>query len=511
MNKRLRSILLLILIIIIALLFIKKCYNNNYIHRKQGELKNQSCYFVPISATLIVSLNTAEILKEIDFSSLRKSKEYVQKLKAGYDDNPPFTLVFADPVSAGIDVSKKATFYLDVGKKAEEVYTATLLNIVDVNKFTATILKGNLKIDNSKFYQISKINPESAVAWNDSIAIFLTTSPSFAKDKLLKQIFNPNSPKYFDHASDYLIFFESSKKDMSFWLDLNSYAENQIHATGKPGEFDKNLLRGNIISGNINFNEGSIDSDIHFKLNAILSKLLSGVFTNEGDRTITKYIPDGKPSFIASLSLNIDGLFNLMLQDVDRKVEARNSLVNYGLMLDDFGKALTGDILLTGFPNDTTTKNSVLFGMKIKDKKHFFKLISIMEEVGRIEMVENGMYKMFTGVTPFFPLLATYQDKLQRMILKDDYVFVSLDSLLIDKMQHPTSNVQDSSSYLLPLNKQHNYISFFGNRNFSSISKYSNKFSIQDYSMNYDGDQLTLHLNLLDSQKSSLKQLLSLQ
>ena len=97
------------------------------------------------------------------------------------------------------------------------------------------------------------------------------------------------------------------------------------------------------------------------------------------------------------------------------------------------------------------------------------------------------------------------------MILKDDYVFVSLDSLLIDKMQHPKSIAQDSSSYLLPLNKQHNYISFFGNRDFSSIAKYSNKFSIQDYSMNYDGDQLTLHLNLMDRQKSSLKQLLSLQ
>lgn len=507
--RRNKYIIPIIILIVIILLLLKDC--SSIKERKPGELKNLSCYFVPPSATLIISLNTAAILKEINFSQLKNAPDYIQKLQGFYNQNPPFALVFADPVASGIDTSKKITFYIDVGENKEDVYSASILNIADNSKFLNTIKKAKLKIEDEKYYQVAKIDGASSVAWNKEIAFFITTDLKYKKSKILKQVFNPNAEKYFDETADYLKFIESSNKDLSFWIDLSSYANNQIHASGKPGEFNKTILQGNTIYGNIDFGVGGIDSDIHFKLNNIVSKVVQGIFNQEADRSVVKYLPEMKPAFITLLSSNIDGILNLLLQDSEKKVEARNSLVPYGLVIEDFGKALTGDVMLASYPNDTTTKSSVLFAYKIKDKEHLYRLLKVMQDVGKIEMLDTDFYKMNTGVVPFLPLLSTYKDGLQRLVIKDQYAFVSLDSMVVEGMKARQKTTTDSLTYLLPFNEKNNYLSIYGDRDFSALSKYSNEFSIKDYSLNYNGEQLNVHLNLVNPGSSSLKQLLKLK
>lgn len=507
--SRNKYIIPIIILVVIIILLLKDCSSTR--ERKPGELENQSCYFVPPSATLILSLNTPSILKEINFSQLKNTPDYIQKLKGFYNQNPPFALVFADPIASGIDTSKKITFYLDVGENKEEVYTASILNIADNSKFLNTIKKTKLKIEDEKYYQIAKIDGASSVAWNKEIAFFVTTDVNFKKSNLLKQVFNPNAVKYFDKTSEYLKFIESSNKDLSFWLDLSSYANNQLHASGKPGEFNKTILQGNTIYGNFNFGVGTIESDIHFKLNDIVSKVVKGIFNQEADRTVVNYLPEMKPSFITLLSSNIDGILNLLLQDSEKRVEARNSLVPYGLVIEDFGKALSGDVMLASYPNDTTTKSSVLFAYKIKDKEHLYRLLKVMEDVGKIQMIDTDFYRMNTGVVPFLPLLSTYKDGLQRLIIKDNYAFVSLDSMVVEGMKARQKSSSDSLRYLLPFNEKNNYLSTYGDRNFSALAKYSNEFSIKDYSLNYNGEQLNVHLNLVNPSTSSLKQLLKLK
>jgi hypothetical protein len=133
-----------------------------------------------------------------------------------------------------------------------------------------------------------------------------------------------------------------------------------------------------------------------------------------------------------------------------------------------------------------------------------------MEDVGQIEMVENNLYKMNQGVVPFYPLLATYEDKLQRLMIKDGYAFVSLDKKIIDAMKVSSPIKNNIPSYLLPLNDQYNYLSFYGNELFSETTQYTEKFSVRDFSVNYNGSILKLKCNLKNNQVSSLKQILSL-
>lgn len=502
---------LAVAIIISVILLLKTCNTGiKLMNRPPGSFKKESAFLVPPDATFILSFNVKNILPEIGFEQLKTTQPYLSKLSESYATNPVFTNVFKDPVQCGINTDKKALFYIDVGEEDEETYSASVLCLSNASKLLSTIKSsGSYKIIKEKHYEYALLGNNNTVAWNPDFVMFVTTNPTFDVKTIFDQTLNLDAEKYFDTSPDYINFFDKSISDASFWADMTSYARNQIHASGKPGEFNPQLLKGNIVFGDVNFETGYFESDIQFKLNNILSQGLKGFFKDDKDRSITNYIPIDNPSFIANLSLNIDGLFAFLLRDTERKVEARNSMAKYGLLPEDFGKALTGDLLLTGFPNDTTSKSSVLFGLKIKDNDYFFKLLKVMEDVGQIEMIDNSLYKMNEGVVPFFPLLATYEDKLQRLLLKDGYAFVSLDKRVIEALKSTQPKANETLPYLLPLNDQTNYLSFYGSDFLGETSKYTDKFSIRDYSINYNGDILKLRCNLKNSQVSSLKQILN--
>jgi len=501
-----------IVIILAILLLLKTCNNGiKIVNRAPGEFKKESAFLVPPDATFILSFNLKNILPEIGFDQLKTSQPYLAKLSASYATNPVFTNVFRDPEKCGINTNKKALFYIDVGDSDEETYSASVLCLSDVAKLVVNIkASGPNKVIKEKHYEYTLLGNNNAMAWNTDFVMFVTTNPELDVQSLFEEVFTIEAEKFFDKFPDYINFFDKSVADGCFWVDMTSYARNQIHATGKPGEFNQQLLKGNVIFGDVNFETGYFETDIQFKLNSLLAEGLKGFFKNDKDRTITQYIPLDNPSFVANLSLNIDGLFSFLLKDTDRKVEARNSLAEYGLLVEDFGKALTGDVLLAGFPNDTTSKSSVLFGLKIKDSEYFFKLLKVMEDVGQIEMIENNLYKMNQGVVPFYPLLATYEDKLQRLMIKDGYAFVSLDRKIVDALKTHSIKGNEVPPYLLPLNDQYNYLSFYGNELFSETNQYSGKYSVRDYSVNYNGTILKLKCNLMNNQVSSLKQLLQL-
>lgn len=503
---------IVIAIVLAVILLIKTCKNGiKLVNRSPGIFKKESAFLAPPSATLILSFNLKNILSEIGFDKLKTSQPYITKLSESYATNPVFTNVFRDPEKCGINTDKKALFYIDVGDNDEETYSATVLCLKDVVKLVANIKTSGLhKVMKEKHYEYAKLGNNNAMAWNPDFVMFVTTNPELDINSIFEQVFIIDAEKYFDKSPDYIESFDKSSADGSFWLDMTSYARNQLHATGKPGELPEMLLKGNVVHGDLDFETGYFQADIRFKLNNILSEGLKGFFKNDKDRTITQYIPLNNPSFVANLSLNIDGLFSFLLRDPENKIEARNSLVEYGLLVDDFGKALTGDVLLAGFPNDTTSKSSVLFGLKIKNRDYFFKLLKVMEDVGQIEVEENNLYKMNKGVVPFFPLLATYEDNLQRLIIKDDFVFMSLDRRIIDAIKVSTSVDNEVPQYLLPMNEQYNYFSFYGNESFGETNSYSDKFSIRDYSINYNGSSLEIKCNLKNSYVSSLKQMLQL-
>jgi hypothetical protein len=496
------------------MLLLRKCGIGGQTVKRSSDFSLDKTYkAIPPDVTFICSFNIPTILEEIEFEKLRNSEGYIDKLRLTYNENPPFTRVFSNPEGAGINTSEKAVFYLDVGTNAEEVYTAVILSLKDANVFSrlASDHAKHNKIQSKDHYSYLKINPISSVAWDDNNVMFITTDESMDQESVFDQVFNPNKEKYFDGSEKFYEFVESSTSDLAFWMDLTSYARNQIHATGKPGEFNEFFLRGVNLFGTAEFSKGSVDLVVNYDLNAILQKFIDQVFKPDYDVNILNNILPEKPSFIANVSFNISGVLNLMLRDIDAKVEARNSLIPYGLTLEDFSKAASGDALFAFYPNADSDKTSTLFILKIEDQNHFDELISIWQQLGKIASEGNDTYVMRTGYIPFLPIESTYEDKLQRMLIKDGYMYVSLDRKVIEYIQSNSSTSIDPAELGIDINNSSDHLlSVYGDNGFKEISAYANRFSIKDYTLNYKENSMLFHFNLQDENTSSLKQLLAL-
>ena len=468
---------------------------------------NTACY-INEDATFILGVNLANVLDEISFFELVKTPIFKEKLQQSYRDNFLFSKLVEDPIRAGVNPKGKAIFVLDVGKNDKEIYTASYLPIVSSENFKSFISRNwKAAIDAKAAFTYIKINEGSSLAWNEEIAVFITSNHTFDKDRMLAKVFNEQKKKYFDEQSQFLEEFNQFTSDFYFWVDMASYGRNQLHASGKSGEINKRFLEGNFLSGNIDFGTGIVDADINTTINPIIDKFVKSLFHQNSKTTIFKYLPDNRQkSFQAGLSLNFNGILSLLLTTKDLKLQARDSMAAYGLILDDFDQALTGNASFVAYPNDTTYKHSIAFGLELKDRAHFFKIIDVMQDLGKIIPEEGGTYKMVGGAyIPFFPIYFSYPDFKQRMIIKGDMVFFSADKFMIEYLRSSDGQEKLPSKEMEGAN-----FSFNGFEKPEKLKKYLDDFSVKNYEVTYKENKIKIHLDLDNTQKSALKQVLKL-
>ena len=78
-------------------------------------------------------------------------------------------------------------------------------------------------------------------------------------------------------------------------------------------------------------------------------------------------MPNQLLGFLLNARIDLDGMFELMLQSPEVKLEARNELANYGLMVEDFGKALTVNFIVLSLTEISFDKGAVSLFVKVKN------------------------------------------------------------------------------------------------------------------------------------------------
>ena len=500
------------IIVLLIILLLRNCSGDSTTERAENFKIDQSYLSIPPEATFIAVFNTPEIMDDVGFEELRKTNSYLQNLQASYKQNPPFARVFNDPEGVGIDVQKKSVFYLSVGTEADEVYTNTIFALADLSAFEIAISKsGKGKFKQNENFKHLVIDSNSSVAWNDKFASFVSTISSYDKIKIFNRCFIDSNTKYFDYNNKFYDHIFNNKSDFSFWGDFTSYSKNQLHASGKPGEINSFLLRGNVIYGDANFNEGEIDANIRFDFNKLISLAQDKLFKDGYDTKILELTPDKFPSFLLNTSLNIDGLFSIILNDIDLKLEARNSLANFGLTLDDLSKAIEGDMLFTAYPSEEPGKSSTIFGVKIKDHVHFKVLLDVWQGLNSITLEDTDLYRINKGSVPFFPIRATYPDKLQRLLIKGDYAYVSLDKKVIDYIYSDTKSIEFDQRLLLDKNEKEILLSGYIDSRIEEVNKITKDFNIKEVKFNYENENLELNFKFQNSKTNALKQIFTMK
>ena len=228
------------------------------------------------------------------------------------------------------------------------------------------------------------------------------------------------------------------------------------------------------------------------------------------DNSLLDWVPTNrKISFFSTVSLNIQSLQNILLNDVKSKLAARKALTKYGLILDDFNDVLSGDIGMVTFENENSSKSSVLVILSIKDKNKLDYLLKVGKEMKYLEEEENNIYILPQPVIPFYPIYVTYKDDKLRLLIKNNKMFICGDKSIIDNLN---SQINSEKNNVIEVNNKlkNSIFSVYGTNKISKIKDYAQKFNIETFKIQYN-DSLRIQLFSNNKKNSSLKQVLSIK
>ena len=137
--------------------------------------------------------------------------------------------------------------------------------------------------------------------------------------------------------------------------------------------------------------------------------------------------------------------------------------------------------------------------------------MKVLSDLNKIEQLNDNMYRSSMGVIPFFPLYATYNDQKQRILIKDNYMFVSLDKRLIDQVIKGTTTPNHMTQYLSERPPSALQMSAYATARYDQVKQASEKYSIKDFNIAYGDQHLTLHFNLIDANRPALQQIVGLR
>jgi len=504
-----------VLIILIILAF-RQCGGNQKLFGTPVAL-TESYHLIPAQATLTAVFDTPKLLDDIDFEEYRKRDEYLERLTPGYNANPTFSFVFANPRGCGIDTDSPVAFYIEVGTKQSDVYSASILKLASVEAFEKVISQTiqNGSVLRTKTYNKASVDQMSHVAWTKDFVVFLSCDASRAPEELFDDLFSPSTgKKYYTSKSEFHALLEEAGSDISVWLDLESYARNQILAKNEKGEIDADLLKGGNIFGKLTFAEGYVDFDIRLRLNEKINESVLKLFKSQEAMEVFTFLPERAPSFIGTASIDMKSLMSLFTRDIESKIAVRNYLVDYGLVIDDFTDSFTGNVLIASYPVQSSSKISLLMAIELFDKTHFGRLIDVWLDLGVIAEEGDNTYRMSEGTTEFFPLHYTYPDALQRMYVHDNVVYISLDESVIESIKSRASrNVVGIDSVYQGFNIDKlngSLLSGTGKGRPPVPGSESIGQKIDSYAINYYPGQLVFRLNMKESGGSSLRQLINI-
>jgi hypothetical protein len=513
MRKRtLFAILFLFLIIILIVIWFRTCESDK---NKQATLSHEfdkeTFSMVPSDATFIFSINTPTVLEKINFDSLRKTNDYLEKLKPYYPKNKPFAQVFANPIGCGVNVKENIIFYIDVGETVDEVYSATILKLNNDQLFSKMVV-GEIESPpkEKRHHKELNIDSKSSVAWNSEFAIFITAEEGFNKSLQLKKTFDKKESKFFDTNPDFANWILKQNSDLYYWFDMGVYSKNQVFPIYQNRDLmDEKFLKEVVYKGNVNFDNGQITAQVVPKWNTYLEDLVTKILNNSPNTDLIFDIPNREITFCTGMSLNIEGLTQILLKDYKSKLLFRNKLRNYGLVISDFQKLLTGKLAFFSYPNSGTDKISTLLKFEINDIEKFDQILQLGFDLKYIFQESSNVYILPNPIIPFYPIFTDYEDNKSRLVLKGDYFIISADKSIIE--YYSQLNTKNNQRYPKLINSidTESQLWAWGTKNTPIISEQISSFNIKSYSLDYSKESgLKLDVILSEQNINSLHQIL---
>lgn len=398
----------------IATLFIfSSCKKSN----KQGR-------YIPKTAAFVLHINGESVTSKLPWEEVKQNELF----KSIYQDTSMSAYLksaFENPDNTGINIKNDLLIF--VQKDSAGDYTAIQGTIKDAAKFK----EFNSKVHNTAAETEKEgihflSNKQMTASWNKEKFVIVMNVPENQKvnryrlpgdsipdyktpESLSTRDLNAVSSHLFSLKEDNSLakdekFSElmNTKGDIHFWINAQSLSEGIV----TPGPISMinmgKLYEGSLITGTASFDNGQINADIKSYAGKEMTMLWKKYSGTKISNEMVKRISSKDIALLVALNFKPEGLREFI------KIMGLEGFVNMGttflgFTMDDFIKAIKGDILLSvsDITRDTSGKTNatVLFSSSIADKASFDKLIDAGKKIGKEKFGDSTPVSFFYNTT----------------------------------------------------------------------------------------------------------------
>jgi Domain of unknown function (DUF4836) len=377
---------------------------------------------VPKDAAVVVHINMKSLSTKLTLDEIKQSAWYHKMSEEAHDSFA--RKIINDPDASGVDTKSDFVFFLK--RQGFGGYSSFQGTVKDANAFAAFVKeasKGKAEIQKSGDLNYASTDGKGLITWTTSKFLFIGDTPMqgmhgmgdgansgsvthFSNDSLLifaKSIYALSGKDLLDDNAKFADLIKSDG-DLHFWVSTDNIYKGMANGMMNMMKLSA-LTEDNIGTATLNFDNGKITMTGKQYYGKELTKIIDKFPPANVSKDLINRLPSG--DVIGALAFNYpsEGWVEIM------KLIGADGLANMflgqkGITLDDFSKALKGEIAFAvtdiqkqpktvEYDNGDGTKSSsttmktepnFVFALAIKDKPSFDKLFGLVNE----EMMKDG-------------------------------------------------------------------------------------------------------------------------
>lgn len=508
LSPRAIGITVVVFVLVIAFAMYKGCFGGGL----SGGLSNDASEIIPDDIAVVMAADMPQMLRESDFESIRLSESFKQYISQAAIENAIFAELMKDPVSAGIDLVRRSYFALDRDTTQKlEHFSAVIIPLADgaaFDKIAREFKSPKREIKNKNGYKSYEVDQLTILGWSDDYILFGASQLIVDLEARMARFFNVPPAKSISKNRTFRDAMQGDG-DILFWVSTTPFASDpKILNTFGMAEMSPKILEGNSISGEISFNRGSISGLANFHMKASLGNLFENIFKSDQSSDFARFVPAKDLSVVMYASLNLPAIYNRAINDPKAQKYIESQLAKIELSVDDFYRALDGEIMIVSFRESIDAPAKVLIGAHVDNEGVLNRFIDVGLKNGFMLRDGNDVYKMKDNQSGFrLQTKSDFPDGQMRIAVVDDYLFFVTD---LNALAHVMgggykgkSEVDDA--FLDVLNDQ----LLGGHVDISKMSsiKNANTLSFESLHFTLDQQQLNFNLELSNKNEYALKQI----
>ncbi|MDQ3110275.1 MAG: DUF4836 family protein, partial [Bacteroidota bacterium] len=268
---------------------------------------------IPSEAFIVASIDIKGIAEKVDLEKMQRLDFFTDMKREARGNSDALSQVMSDPMSSGIDIFSQPYGFVCVENDDRLRFTggvAFAIKNEDDFRIFISRLSQDESIKQSENYSILRIQDGIVVAWNDDAAVFIFSDKSKTRtENYCRSLFEQSEKESILSFASFNIFKEA-QYDIGFFVNYDALKN-------LPGVTLPSYLSGSTSMATISFNDGKLSYSNEYFPSASAPNATQNILGKKGINDALKATIPGKSYGIASLSVDMNELFNYMDKNPD--------------------------------------------------------------------------------------------------------------------------------------------------------------------------------------------------